>query len=81
MLQSDDIVYLWCKTIWYPAVSYGWTILNRTKVKCIFIYLLVNLQKGTYKNCHSWTHFHCSRKPKCFSKPCCEKVSKLTFKL
>jgi hypothetical protein len=33
----------------HPAVSYGWTILNRTKVKSLVVHPVINLQKGHFK--------------------------------
>ena len=36
-------------TVRILAVSYGWTVLSRTEVKCIFAHPVVNLQKGSYK--------------------------------
>jgi len=32
-----------------PAVSYGWSVLNRTKVNCLVIHPVTKLQKGPYK--------------------------------
>jgi len=40
-------------------------LLNKTKVKGIFVYRVINLREGLYKKCYSWTHFHCSREPRC----------------
>jgi hypothetical protein len=79
-LHSENIVYLWCQTIRFLAVRYGWTALNRTKVKYIFVHTVVNLQKSSYKKCHSWTRSHRSRNLKCVLKPCFEAVSELIFK-
>ena len=31
------------------AVSYGWTILDGTKVKCLVVHPVINLQKGHFK--------------------------------
>jgi len=37
---------------------------NKSHVQYLFSVLSVlNLQKGSYKHCHSWTQFHRSRKP------------------
>jgi len=80
-LQLDNTVNFWCKTVRILAVSYGWTVLNRTKLKCIFVHPVVNLKRGSYKKHHSWTRFHGSRKPKCVLNPCCEKLSTLAFRL
>jgi hypothetical protein len=80
-IQSANIVYLWCKTKRFQEVSYGWTVLSRTKFKCVFEYPVIEVQKGLYKKCNSWSHFHRSRKPKFILTPCCQKVSNITSKL
>ena len=67
--KLDNIVYFWCKTVQFLAVSYGWakTVFTqkKTKVKGILVYPVINRQEGSYRKCHSWTHFHRSREPKC----------------
>ena len=80
ILQSDNIVYVWYKSVGFLAISYGWAELSLTKVNRIFVYPVVNLQKLSYKKSHSWTRFHWSRKPKYVLNLCYEKVSELTSK-
>jgi hypothetical protein len=81
MLQPGNTVYVLCKTIQFIAVNYGWAeaiFTQQNKVKGIFSPSHRKSMMGSYKKCHSWTHFHHSRKPKCVLKPCCEKVTNKT---
>ena len=69
-------IYIYIRPL---AVSYGWTILNRTKVKCLVVHPILNLQNGPYKM--SVGHAYIApESPKCYLGPCCDKV-KLAFKL
>jgi hypothetical protein len=52
--QLDNTVYIWCKTIRFLAISYGWAELSITKVNCIFVCPAANLQTLSYKERHSW---------------------------
>ena len=75
ILQSDNIVYVWYKSVGFLAISYGWAELSLTKVNRIFVYPVVNLQKLSYKKkSHSWTRFHWSRKNKCVLNTCCKRT-------
>ena len=47
-LHSDIIVYFWCKTKRFLAVSRGFILLMRTRVERIFVLPVVNLHKGSY---------------------------------
>ena len=50
IFHSENIVYLLCQTIRFLALRYGWTALNRTKVKCIFVHPVLNLPRVHTKN-------------------------------
>jgi len=49
ILQSDNKVYLWCKTIGFLAIICGWVDLNRTIIKYIFVCQVVSLKKVLLK--------------------------------
>jgi len=65
-----------------PDVSHCWTetvftVQNKkpSAVRILCPSSRTSTEGFTHKKSHRWTHFYCSRKPKCVLKPCYNKVS------